>query len=64
VSGIAALLLERDPMLGPEAVARLIAAGAEDLGAVGRDDEFGAGRVNAHTSLKLLFNKIAVTRGD
>ena len=64
VSGIAALLLERDPMLGPEAVARLIAAGAEDLGAVGWDDEFGAGRVNAHTSLKLLFNKIAVKRGD
>src|SRR5205823_3357300 len=45
VSGIAALLLERDPTLDPQTVADLIARGAEDLGPVGRDDEFGAGRV-------------------
>ena len=52
VSGIAALLLERDPTLDAAAVTRLIAAGADDLGPVGRDDDFGAGRVNALSALK------------
>jgi hypothetical protein len=52
VSGIAALLLERDPSLDAPAVARLIAASADDLGPVGRDDDFGAGRVNALAALK------------
>jgi subtilisin family serine protease len=52
VSGIAALLLERDPSLDAAAVARLIAAGADDLGPRGRDDDFGAGRVNALATLK------------
>jgi subtilisin family serine protease len=54
VSGIAALLLERDPSLDPAAVARLIAAGADDLGPIGRDDDFGAGRVNALAALKSM----------
>jgi hypothetical protein len=52
VSGIAALLLERDPTIDAAAVARLIASGADDLGPVGRDDDFGAGRVNALSALK------------
>jgi hypothetical protein len=52
VSGIAALLLERNPNLDAAAVARLIAAGADDLGPRGRDDDFGAGRVNALATLK------------
>jgi hypothetical protein len=43
--------LERDPSLGTAAVAELIAGGADDLGPAGRDDDFGAGRVNALTSL-------------
>jgi hypothetical protein len=54
VSGIAALLLERDPTLDAAAVARLIAAGADDLGPVGRDDDFGAGRINALAALKSM----------
>jgi subtilisin family serine protease len=54
VSGIAALLLERDPTLDAAAVARLIAAGADDLGPAGRDDDFGAGRVNALATLKSM----------
>jgi subtilisin family serine protease len=64
VSGIAALLLERDPNLDPKSVADLLATGAEDLGPVGRDDDFGAGRVNAYNSLKLLANELAAQRGD
>jgi subtilisin family serine protease len=52
VSGIAALLLERDPGLDVNAIGQLMAAGADDLGPAGRDDDFGAGRVNALTTLK------------
>jgi Subtilase family len=54
VSGIAALLLERDPHLGTAALAKVIAAGADDLGPAGRDDDFGAGRVNAFSSLRSM----------
>ncbi len=54
VSGVAALLLERDPSLEAGALAELVAAGADDLGPTGRDDDFGAGRVNAFSSLKLV----------
>jgi len=64
VSGIAALLLERDPNLDPKSIADLIATAAEDLGPVGLDDDFGAGRANAYGSLKLLANELAAKRGD
>jgi subtilisin family serine protease len=59
VSGIAALLLEHNPNLGAPALAELIAKGADDLGPAGRDEDFGAGRVNARTSLRLLASGVA-----
>jgi len=52
ISGIAALLLERDPKLDAASVGRLMAAGADDLGPTGRDDDYGAGRVNALSTLE------------
>ena len=52
ISGIAALLLERDPNLDAASVGQLMTAGADDLGPAGRDDDFGAGRVNALATLK------------
>jgi subtilisin family serine protease len=52
ISGIAALILERDPGLDAGTIAQLIASGAEDLGPAGRDDDFGAGRVNALSALE------------
>jgi subtilisin family serine protease len=61
VSGIVALLLERDPKLDPNSIADLLATTAEDLGPV---DDFGAGRVNAYSSLKLLANRLAAKRDD
>jgi subtilisin family serine protease len=64
VSAIAALLLERDPSLDSKAILELLAAGAEDLGPAGRDDGFGAGRVNALSSLKLLTNQLSAKRSD
>jgi Subtilase family len=59
VSGIAALLLERNPNLDAKALAELVATGADDLGPAGRDDDFGAGRVNAYGSLKLMGHGVA-----
>jgi len=54
VSGIVALLLERNRDLDTGAVVDLMTAGAEDLGPQGRDEDFGLGRVNAYASLKAL----------
>jgi subtilisin family serine protease len=59
VSGIAALLLERNPGLDAQALAEIIAGGADDLGPAGRDADFGAGRVNAFSSLKLITPGVA-----
>ena len=54
VSGIVALLLERNPILVPDAVTELIVIGAKDLGPEGRDEHFGVGRVNALQSLRAM----------
>lgn len=47
VAGIAALIWSVDPSLTPAAVETLLEETAVDLGAVGRDDQYGAGRVDA-----------------
>jgi subtilisin family serine protease len=47
ISGIAALLLERNPKLDPAAIRRILMATAHDLGPPGHDDQFGAGLANA-----------------
>jgi subtilisin family serine protease len=47
VSGLAALLLERNPGLSPAEVRKRIEASAVDLGSPGRDSQFGSGRVDA-----------------
>jgi len=47
VSGIAALLLERNPSLTPDQVRKILMDTAKDLGAKGRDRDYGAGLVNA-----------------
>jgi len=47
VSGIAALLLERNPSLTPNQVRKILMDTAKDLGAKGRDRDYGAGLVNA-----------------
>jgi subtilisin family serine protease len=43
VSGLAALILERNPALKPADVRAILTTSARDLGAPGRDDLFGAG---------------------
>jgi subtilisin family serine protease len=47
VSGIAALLIERNPALKPADIRRILTSTAKDLGPKGPDSSFGAGLVNA-----------------
>jgi hypothetical protein len=47
VSGVAALILQRKPRLTPDAVKKVIMSTARDLGPKGRDDQFGAGLMDA-----------------
>nr|WP_247520973.1 S8 family serine peptidase [Bradyrhizobium sp. 190] len=51
VSGVAALLLERNPALKPNDVRAILAKTARDLGAPGRDDQFGAGQADAFAAV-------------
>jgi len=51
VSGLAALLIARNPSLTPDAVQAILMKTAKDLGPKGRDDEFGAGLVDAYEAL-------------
>jgi subtilisin family serine protease len=46
VSGLAALLLERNPGLGPEDVRKILTSSARRLGTKDRDDDFGSGLVD------------------
>ncbi len=48
VSGIVALLLQREPTLTPDKTRAVLMATAKDLGAKGRDPEFGAGLADAY----------------
>jgi len=47
ISGIAALLLERNPKLDAAAIRRILMTTARDLGAPGHDDQFGSGIADA-----------------
>ena len=54
VSGVVALMLERDRKLDPAEVRRLLTATARDLGPAGPDDQFGAGLTDAYGALTAL----------
>jgi hypothetical protein len=51
VSGIAALMLERNPALKPNEVRAILTNTARDLGTPGRDDLFGAGEADAFAAV-------------
>jgi subtilisin family serine protease len=51
VSGLAALMLERNPALKPDEVRAILMKTARDLGAAGRDDLFGAGEADAYAAV-------------
>jgi subtilisin family serine protease len=60
VSGVAALLLERKPGLVPDEVKRILETTARDLGPRGKDDQFGAGRVDAYQAVFAVEPETAV----
>lgn len=51
VSGLAALLIERNPALKPSDVRDVLTRTAQDLGPPGRDDQFGAGKADAFSAV-------------
>jgi hypothetical protein len=62
VSGVAALLIERDPSLDPVAIHEILTVSAKDLGSKGRDDIFGWGLVDPSRALQELDVKVAEQR--
>jgi subtilisin family serine protease len=59
ISGIVALVLEREPSLTPDSVRRVLLSTAHDLGATGRDKDFGAGIADAYDALVSIGGKPA-----
>ncbi len=51
ISGVAALVLERNPALKPDEVRAILMKTARDLGPPGRDDQFGAGEADAFAAV-------------
>lgn len=51
ITGVIALMLERNPGLNPDGVRRALLASARDLGAPGIDPLFGAGLVDAYRAV-------------
>ena len=51
ISGLAALMLERNPALKPGEVRAILMKTARDLGSPGRDDQFGAGQADAFAAV-------------
>jgi len=54
VSGLVALLLQADPTLAPEDVRALLEETCVDLGEPGKDNVFGAGRIDALAAVEAL----------
>jgi subtilisin family serine protease len=54
VSGVAALLLERNPKLDVARLREILQSSARDLGPKGRDDDFGWGLVDPYRALQAL----------
>ena len=62
VSGIAALLLDRDPTLDAAAIRDVLTSSARHHTANGRDDQFGWGEVDPYRALQALDAKMARDR--
>ena len=54
ISGLAALMLERNPALKPGEVRALLMKTARDLGSPGQDDQFGAGAADAFAAVSAV----------
>jgi hypothetical protein len=56
ISGLAALMMERNPQLAPTEVRAILTRTARDLGAPGRDDLFGAGEADAFNAVTAVLD--------
>ncbi len=61
VSGIVALLLERNPKLTPADIRRILTASARRLGSADRDDDFGSGLIDPLKALQLADPRLVST---
>jgi thermitase len=59
VAGVIALMMSANPALGANQVQSLLTSTAVDLGAAGRDNYFGHGRVNAEAAVLAAVNATA-----
>jgi subtilisin family serine protease len=64
VSGLVALILERNPSLKPADVRAILTTSARDLGAPGRDDLFGAGEADAYSAVQAVPEVAASAPGE
>ena len=64
VSGLAALMLERNPVLKPDEVRAILMRTARDLGTPGRDDLFGAGEADAYAAVSAAASAPLVAATD
>ncbi|MDB5568189.1 MAG: peptidase [Tardiphaga sp.] len=60
ISGLAALMIERNPQLTPNELRVILMKTARDLGAPGRDDLFGAGVADAYGAVSAVQGGAAV----
>jgi subtilisin family serine protease len=58
VSGVAALLIERDPSLTPDMVFEILTGSARRLGGKGHDDRFGWGLVDPTRALREVETRV------
>ncbi len=62
VSGVVALMLEKDPTLTPADVRQILQTTARDLGPKGKDPNFGWGLVDPHKALQAVMLRDAARR--
>jgi len=53
-AGVAALMLQKNPTLSPAGVDSLLELSSLDLGTVGKDNQFGSGRIDALAAVNLV----------
>ena len=53
-AGLAALILSADPSASTASVRSIMEQTADDLGSPGRDDDYGAGRINVFKAMRLV----------
>ena len=59
VSGLAALLIDRNPGITPDGIRAALMATARDLGPKGRDDQFGAGLADAMAAVEAVSRSVS-----